>query len=277
MTVRETIQTIERALQPLYDSREATAIAREVVSRRCGYTFSELVVNYDSECSIDNLQSIVEQLAAARPVQYVTGVAEFCDLQLKVAEGVLIPRPETAELVAQVIADSNRGVEILDVGTGSGAIAIALAKGIEGAVVTAVDISERALEIAAENCASNGVEISLIKADALADMTYLGKFDIIVSNPPYIPQSDMASMQRNVTDYEPHTALFVADSDPLCFYRSIAQNALSMLKAGGSLYFEICERFGAEMVEMLDGMGYTDVVVSKDIFGKDRMVWCRKR
>ena len=134
MTVRETIQTIERALQPLYDSREATAIAREVVSRRCGYTFSELVVNYDNECSIDNLQSIVEQLAAARPVQYVTGVAEFCDLQLKVAEGVLIPRPETAELVAQVIADSNRGVEILDVGTGSGAIAIALAKGIEGAV-----------------------------------------------------------------------------------------------------------------------------------------------
>ncbi len=277
MTVRETIQTIERALQPLYDSREATAIAREVVSRRCGYTFSELVVNYDSECSIDNLQSIVEQLAAACPVQYVTGVAEFCDLQLKVAEGVLIPRPETAELVAQVIADSNRGVEILDVGTGSGAIAIALAKGIEGAVVTAVDISERALEVAAENCASNGVEISLIKADALADMTYLGKFDIIVSNPPYIPQSDMASMQRNVTDYEPHTALFVADSDPLCFYRSIAQNALSMLKVGGRLYFEICERFGAEMVEMLDGMGYTDVVVSKDIFGKDRMVWCRKR
>lgn len=277
MTVRETIQTIERALQPLYDSCEATAIAREVVSRRCGYTFSELVVNYDNECSIDNLQNIVEQLAAARPVQYVTGVAEFCDLQLKVAEGVLIPRPETAELVAQVIADSNQGVEILDVGTGSGAIAIALAKGIEGAVVTAVDISERALEIAAENCASNGVEISLIKADALADMTHLGKFDIIVSNPPYIPQSDMASMQRNVTDYEPHTALFVADSDPLCFYRSIAQNALSMLKSGGRLYFEICERFGAEMVEMLDGMGYTDVVVLKDIFGKDRMVWCRKR
>ena len=116
-----------------------------------------------------------------------------------------------------------------------------------------------------------------VPVEALADMTYLGKFDIIVSNPPYIPQSDMASMQRNVTDYEPHTALFVADSDPLCFYRSIAQNALSMLKAGGRLYFEICERFGAEMVEMLDGMGYTDVVVSKDIFGKDRMVWCRKR
>lgn len=277
MTVRETIQTIERALQPLYDSREATAIAREVVSRRCGYTFSELVVNYDSECSIDNLQSIVEQLAAARPVQYVTGVAEFCDLQLKVAEGVLIPRPETAELVAQIVADTHPGAKILDVGTGSGAIAVALAKSIEGAKVTAVDISDVALEIASENAERNGVDIRFCKADALEDMNSLGEFDVIVSNPPYIPQSDMASMQRNVTDYEPHTALFVADSDPLCFYRSIAQNALSMLKAGGRLYFEICERFGAEMVEMLDGMGYTDVVVSKDIFGKDRMVWCRKR
>ena len=276
MTVRQTIQAIEEALSSLYDSREATAIAREVVCRVCGYTFSQLVINYDSECVIENLQTIISQLAASRPVQYVTGVAEFCDLEFKVREGVLIPRPETAELVAQIVADSRPGVKILDVGTGSGAIAIALAKGIEGAEVTAVDISDVALEIAAENAERNGVNISFCKADALGDMSSLGEFDIIVSNPPYIPQSDIAKMERNVVEYEPHTALFVADDDALCFYRSIAQNGVKMLRPGGALYFEIYEEFGEQMRQMLEQMGYSDIVVAKDIFGKERMVWSRR-
>ena len=276
MTVRQTIQAIEEALCSLYDSREATAIAREVVCRVCGYTFSQLVINYDSECVIENLQTIISQLAASRPVQYVTGVAEFCDLEFKVREGVLIPRPETAELVAQIVADSRPGVKILDVGTGSGAIAIALAKGIEGAEVTAVDISDVALEIASENAERNGVNISICKADALGDMSSLGEFDIIVSNPPYIPQSDIAKMERNVVEYEPHTALFVADDDALCFYRSIAQNGVKMLRPGGALYFEIYEEFGEQMRQMLEQMGYSDIVVAKDIFGKERMVWSRR-
>ena len=276
MTVRQTIQAIEEALSSLYDSREATAIAREVVCRVCGYTFSQLVINYDSECVIENLQTIISQLAASRPVQYVTGVAEFCDLEFKVREGVLIPRPETAELVAQIVVDSRPGVKILDVGTGSGAIAIALAKGIEGAEVTAVDISDVALEIAAENAERNGVNISFCKADALGDMSSLGEFDIIVSNPPYIPQSDIAKMERNVVEYEPHTALFVADDDALCFYRSIAQNGVKMLRPGGALYFEIYEEFGEQMRQMLEQMGYSDIVVAKDIFGKERMVWSRR-
>lgn len=276
MTIRQTIQTIEEALSPLYDSREATAIAREVVCRVCGYTFSQLVINYDSECNIENLQTVIDQLAASRPVQYVTGVAEFCDLEFKVCEGVLIPRPETAELVAQIVADSRPGAKILDVGTGSGAIAVALAKSIEGAEITAVDISDIALEIASENGVRNGVNVRFCKADALDDMSSLGEFDVIVSNPPYIPQSDIVRMERNVVDYEPHTALFVADDDALCFYRSIAQNGVKMLRKGGTLYFEIYEQFGEQIRQMLELMGYKDIVVAKDIFGKERMVWSRR-
>lgn len=276
MTIRETIQKIEGAISALYDSREATAVARQVVCRRCGYNFSQLVVHYDDEAQILDLESIVAELVAARPVQYVLGEAEFCDLDFTVSEGVLIPRPETEELVERVASGAKRGARILDVGTGSGAIAVALAKKVEGAEVVAVDISEKALQIAAENVARHSANVTLVKADALGDMSHLGQFDIIVSNPPYIPQSDMPNMHSNVVDYEPHTALFVADSDPLCFYRSIAQNGVKMLRDGGSLYFEIYERFGAQMVKMLEEMGYSDSEVVKDVFGKERMVWSRR-
>ena len=276
MTIRETIQKIEGAISALYDSREATAVARQVVCRRCGYNFSQLVVHYDDEAQIPDLESIVAELAAARPVQYVLGEAEFCDLDFTVSEGVLIPRPETEELVEWVASGAKRGARILDVGTGSGAIAVALAKKVERAEVVAVDISEKALQIAAENVARHSANVTLVKADALGDMSHLGQFDIIVSNPPYIPQSDISAMHSNVVDYEPHTALFVADDDPLCFYRSIAQNGVKMLRDGGSLYFEIYERFGAQMVKMLEEMGYSDSEVVKDVFGKERMVWSRR-
>lgn len=275
MTVREAIQSIERAISALYDPREATAIARQVVCSRCGYNFSQLVVHYDNECQIDDFQTIITQLSAARPVQYVLGQAQFCDLTFEVAEGVLIPRPETEELVAKVVADAKPAMRILDIGTGSGAIAVAIAHSVDAEVV-AVDISDTALNIAAKNAERNGVKVDFIKADALGDMSHLGMFDIIVSNPPYIPQSDLSSMNRNVVDYEPHTALFVADNDALCFYRSIAQNGLTMLRSGGGLYFEIYEQFGSQIAAMLEGMGYRDVVVAKDIFGKDRMVWSRR-
>ena len=276
MTVREAIQTIERAVSALYDPREATAIARSVVCNRCGYNFSQLVVHYDDECQISDFQTIVEQLSAARPVQYVLGQAQFYDLVFEVGEGVLIPRPETEELVARVAADALPGARILDVGTGSGAIAVSLAKSVAGADVVAVDISDVALEIAARNAANNGVDVTFVKADALADMSHLGVFDIVVSNPPYIPQSDIVEMSRNVVDFEPHTALFVDDDDALCFYRSIAQNSLTMLREGGGLYFEIYEQFGAQIAAMLEQMGSRDIVVAKDIFGKERMVWSRR-
>ena len=276
MTVRQTIVQIEGAISSLYDPREATAIARAVVCRRCGYNFSQLVVHYDDECQIDDLQTIIEQLAAARPVQYVLGEAEFYDLTFSVQEGVLIPRPETEELVSRVVSDARAGMRILDVGTGSGAIAVSVAHSVAGAEVVAVDISDAALAIAQSNAERNGVSVEFVKADALGDMSALGEFDIIVSNPPYIPQSDIATMNRNVVDYEPHTALFVADDDALCFYRSIAQNGLTMLRVGGGLYFEIYEQFGSQIASMLADMGYRDVEVVKDIFGKERMVWSRR-
>ena len=276
MTVRQTIAQIEQAVASLYDPREATAIARAVVCRRCGYNFSQLVVHYDDECQISDLQTIIEQLAASRPVQYVIGEAEFYDLNFNVKEGVLIPRPETEELVSRVVADARSGMRILDVGTGSGAIAVSVAHNVAGAEVVAVDISDDALEIAKSNAAKNGVSIEFVKADALGDMSTLGKFDIIVSNPPYIPQSDIDSMNRNVVDYEPHTALFVADDDALCFYRSIAQNGVTMLSEGGGLYFEIYEQFGGQSADMLADLGYRDIEVVKDIFGKERMVWSRR-
>ena len=276
MTIRETIHKIETAISALYDSREATAIARSVVCTRCGFNFSQLVVHYDDEVQITDLESIVEQLAAARPVQYVLGSALFCDLEFSVCEGVLIPRPETEELVERVAVEAQKGAKILDVGTGSGAIAISLAKMVEGAEVVAVDISDEALRVAAENVARHSANVTLVKADALGDMSELGVFDIVVSNPPYIPQSDISAMHRNVVEYEPHTALFVADSDPLCFYRSIAQNGLKMVRQGGLLCFEIYEHFGTQVVEMLEQLGYRECEVVKDVFGKERMVWSRR-
>lgn len=276
MIVRETILSIEKAIAPLYDAHEATAIARQVVCCRCDYSFSQLVVHYNDECQIGDLQTIISELSAGRPVQYVLGTAEFCGLDFYVQEGVLIPRPETEELVAKVIADSAAGARILDVGTGSGAIAVSVARGVDGADVVAVDISEVALAIAERNATKNGVKVEFCRADALADMTHLGKFDAIVSNPPYIPHSDIAAMHKNVVDFEPHTALFVADDDALCFYRSIAQNGVTMLREGGRLYFEIYEHFGAQIARMLEQLGYKDIVVAKDIFGKERMVWSRR-
>lgn len=276
MTIRETIATISREISSLYAQGEAETIAREVVCRQLGYSFSQLVVNYDNECNISQLQHIIEELKAARPVQYVTGVAEFCGLDFNVCEGVLIPRPETEELVAQVVKGCKSGDKILDVCTGSGAIAVAVASYRKDVVVEALDISDIALEMARCNAAHNGVDISFYRYDALGDFTSLGKYDIIVSNPPYIPQSDMVRMRANVLDYEPHIALFVDDADALCFYRSIAQNALQMLNCGGRLYFEIYEEYGAAVKELLADMGYYDIEVCQDIFGKQRMVWCRR-
>ena len=165
---------------------------------------------------------------------------------------------------------------ILDIGTGSGAIAVSLARRVSGARVTAVDISDVALEVARENARRNGVSVSFVKADALGDMSSLGEFDAIVSNPPYVPQSDLPTMHRNVRDFEPHTALFVPDDDPLLFYRSIADNARRMLVDGGVLCFEIYELYGEQMCAMLRERGFRDVSTVEDANLKERMVWCRK-
>jgi release factor glutamine methyltransferase len=247
-----------------------------VVQHCLGIDLSQLVVRYDEECRVERLEQIISDLQQGRPVQYILGEAEFCELNFKVSEGVLIPRPETEELVYNVVQHAKPNSRIVDIGTGSGAIAIALAHHLPEAEVVAVDISPRALEIAKSNAERLGVEVQFVEADALGDLTPLGEFDVVVSNPPYIPQSDISAMRVNVVDFEPHNALFVPDDDALCFYRSIAENASKMLREGGSVWFEIYEEIGAEVCAELERCGFKSYEVLKDANDKDRVVWATR-
>ena len=276
MILRHIIHTIREAIEPLYGLHEAESIARMVVCNKLEYNLSQLVAHYDDEGDIVDLERIVEELRRGRPVQYVLGRAEFCELEFEVEEGVLIPRPETEELVYRIVETAKRGAKILDIGTGSGAIAITLAKFVKDAEVVAVDISNNALAIAECNAKRLGVKVDFIEADALGDLSALGAFDIIVSNPPYIPQSDIVDMRRNVVDFEPHTALFVPDDDILKFYRATADNATKMLREGGSLWFEIYEKAGEEVCSMLREKGFARTELFEDANAKQRMVWSRR-
>ncbi len=276
MTVRHIIRSIREATEPLYGPHEAEMIARMVVCKRLRYNLSQMVAHYDDEVEIADLEPIVAELKSGRPVQYILGEAEFCEMDFEVKEGVLIPRPETEELVYHIVETAQQGARILDIGTGSGAIAIALSKLIEEAEVVAIDISREALAIARRNAERMGADVEFIEADALGDLSHLGKFDIIVSNPPYIPQSDIVDMRQNVVDFEPHTALFVPDGDPLCFYRATAKNGATMLREGGSIWFEIYEKLGEELCDMMRMMGYSRNEIIEDSNLKPRMVWSRR-
>lgn len=276
MTIRETIHTIREAVVSLYGEREAESMARMVVCDRLEYNFSQLVAHYDDECEIAGLNELLDELQSGRPVQYVLGKAEFCDFVFEVAEGVLIPRPETEELVYRIAETAKCGARILDIGTGSGAIAISLAKLVKESKVVAVDISPEALAIARKNGERLGAKVEFVEADALKDLSTLGEFDIIVSNPPYIPQSDIVDMRKNVVDFEPHTALFVPDNDILRFYVATANNAQKMLREGGSLWFEIYEKAGVELCDMLREKGFSRSELIEDANLKPRMVWSRR-
>ena len=276
MTIRETIHTIREAVVSLYGEREAESMARMVVCDRLEYNFSQLVAHYDDECEIAGLNELLDELQSGRPVQYVLGKAEFCDFVFEVAEGVLIPRPETEELVYRIAETAKCGARILDIGTGSGAIAISLAKLVKESKIVAVDISPEALTIARKNGERLGAKVEFVEADALKDLSTLGEFDIIVSNPPYIPQSDIVDMRKNVVDFEPHTALFVPDNDILRFYVATANNAQKMLREGGSLWFEIYEKAGVELCDMLREKGFSRSELIEDANLKQRMVWSRR-
>lgn len=273
-TRRETLLRIAEAIAELYGEVEARQIAEMVVLECGAISRNELLVEPDKELVINDIDRIISELLKWRPVQYVIGHEEFDGLVFEVSEGVLIPRPETEELVAWVASETESGARILDVGTGSGCIAISLGRRVQDSRVWAIDISDVALDIARRNGLRNGSTVEFVKGDALADFSSLvdEKLDVVVSNPPYIPRSDASQMRRNVTDYEPDTALFVENSDPLIFYRSIARTARRMLKPGGKLYYEIYELYAAQMCAMLEAEGYTDVVVREDFRGKQRMV-----
>ena len=236
-----------------------------------------LLVEPNEELQFPDLDSVINDIRAWRPVQYIIGTAEFAGMDFEVSDAVLIPRPETEELVDWIASEVGDSASILDVGTGSGCIAIALSRAVSGSSVWALDISAEALAVARRNGAKYAPDVRFVEGDALSDFSVLfaEKFDIVVSNPPYIPDSDSRLMRRNVTDYEPYTALFVPDNDPLLFYRSIARTALRMLKAEGKLYFEIYESLADEMQRMLYNEGYEEIVVREDFRGKPRMI-CAK-
>ncbi len=275
---RDILHRLTAAAEPLYGIDEARQIARIILCDKCGISLSEILVHPDGDATLDDIDSIEADIAAWRPVQYITGRTEFCGLDMVVREGVLIPPPETEELVETIRREAAPASRILDVGTGSGCIAVALARLLPQADVTGMDISHEALAVAAENSQRHAPQLHLVQGNALGDFARLfdGRFDIIVSNPPYIPQSDIASMRDNVTHHEPHLALFVDDDDPLVFYRSIARNGQKLLAEGGRLYFEIYETYADDICAMLEQMGYCDIRKSIDFRDKPRFVCATK-
>jgi release factor glutamine methyltransferase len=240
---------------------------------------SKFLVEPNQIVDIEGVERCAAELSKGRPVQYIIGKAEFCGEEFMVREGVLIPRPETEELVMWTMeyASGIKNPKILDVCTGSGCIAIALKKRLGNADITAIDLSDKAIEIATENSSQLNADVEIIKDDALKGLQTLQgrKFDIIVSNPPYIPQSEMAAMHINVTHHEPHMALFVDDADPLIFYREIARAAKTLLSEDGFLLFEIHETLATESAEMLSHEGFHDIDIRYDFRQKPRMICCR--
>ena len=265
-------------LTPLYDETEAKAVVRMVLEVRFGLILTDILCGKVSDLSAEegrSLEKIMQRLLQAEPVQYVLAEAEFAGRRFKVAPGVLIPRPETEELCAWIVSEQTptdrQAITILDIGTGSGCLAVTLSLDIPGATVSAWDISQDALRIASENAKAWKAPVSLALQDALAAPKDSMKWDIIVSNPPYIRPSETAEMAQNVLKFEPSTALFVPQSDPLLFYKAIANYAIQALKPGGKLYVEINPLYRNQLEEMLKNVGFIDVEIRKDAFGKDRM------
>lgn len=271
----------QKLIAASYAEAEASALARWILEEEFGFSTLELYAGKDTDFPMEKrnrLNGILVRLARFEPIQYIIGKTEFCGLTLKVSSDVLIPRPETAELVDWIVSDCPQsGLRVLDIGTGSGCIAITLAERMVEAEVSAWDISERALAVARENALHNNVRIAFSCMDVFNEPTGTSVFDIIVSNPPYITESERAEMERNVLDYEPETALFVPDTDPLRFYRRIAHIGNQMLKPGGKLFFEINRAYGSETAAMLKYGGYSQVEVRSDSYGNARMIKAIKR
>ena len=266
---------INKNLSCSYTAGEISALTRIIatellgVSQMAFYLKDDIALTAEQQTLFDNA---IERLKKQEPIQYILGYSDFCGLRFKVTPATLIPRPETSELVEWIVSKSTGNGNILDIGTGSGCIAVSLAHKMPHSKVTAWDISPDALAVAAENSKANGCAIAFEEVDILAFEPMGKKFDIIVSNPPYIKENEKAAMHSNVLDWEPHTALFVPDSDPLLFYRTIAEKGLTLLKPGGKLYFEINRAHGKETMEMLAALSYTDIELRKDFAENDRMI-----
>ena len=277
-----------RKLAQVYDEGEAKAIARLAYEVRFGLTFTDLCLGKDTQLSADDQAQAAEicsRLLLQEPVQYVLGQAEFCGHTIMVNEHVLIPRPETEELCQWVVSEMSderlevRDFSILDIGTGSGCIAVTLAAALPQAEVTAWDISAEALQVARENARRSGVTVTFQQVDMLNTQHHVPlstQWELIVSNPPYICYKERAMMESNVLDHEPHTALFVPDDDPLLFYRAIAEYGQKALKVGGWLYFEINPLYADELTNMFCAMSYHDIENKEDQYGKQRMIRAKR-
>ncbi len=269
------IQQLWKELTPLYDDGEAKAIIRTILEVRFGLTLVDILSDKVSEFSAEErqtLEEIMQRLKKGEPLQYILGKADFCGHTFKVAPGVLIPRPETAELCELIIQRKPQG-NILDIGTGSGCIAITLALALKEKVqVTAWDLSEKALHIAEDNARNLQANVDFVCQDALQPPPDHKHWNCIVSNPPYIAEKERTDMEKNVLDYEPDMALFVPNDDPLRFYRSITRYAKNALRPGGILYFEINPLYADAMKSLIYNEGFKHPVIHEDSFRKPRML-----
>lgn len=279
--MKQLIDKLQTALSGIYEGHELTAIIRTICCDMLGigtatYYLKEAMTLTSEQESL--LRSITDRLQQGEPLQYIEGKAPFCGMEFAVNSSVLIPRPETAELVDWIVCEhATQQPRILDLGTGSGCIAIALSKQLPQAKVEACDISTEALTVAKENARTNEAPVSFFTHDMLDLGTPLPhSYDILVSNPPYIRQSEAADMSIQVTEWEPHTALFVPDDDALRFYRAIAElGQTEALRPGGHIYVEINQALGKETVALFEAYGYQDVELRKDIYGNERMIGVR--
>ena len=283
--MKNAILHIASQLQAAYPPDEAEALAWWIAEELSGQTRTELLFGCKDTTFLRNTQTIIDRLLHFEPIQYIFGHTIWNGLDLKLTPATLIPRPETAELVErinnlQIFKSSNPQIHLLDVGTGSGCIAIALKKAHPEWQVTGIDISPEAIAVARENALRNNVSVNFQVADIFSDEIeetftfHLSPFTLIVSNPPYICESEKKDMRPNVLNYEPASALFVPDSDPLLFYRRIASlfSSLEGRLGGVCIFFEINESYASELSAMLSGLGYTDIQITKDIYGKDRII-----
>lgn len=274
------VEYIRTQLSKIFTLGEIRVFTTLILKEVSNLSFSDIIACKFKDLSDNekqNIISIVKRLLNNEPIQYILGKTEFYGLEFKVSPAVLIPRPETEELIEWILLETKKiNPHILDIGTGSGCIAIALAKKMQYATVDAWDISESALEIARQNAITNNVSVEFSNVDVLKSLSVRKYFDIIVSNPPYIKESEKEKMEKNVLDYEPHEALFVANNDALIFYNRITDIAKENLNENGVLYFEINRANGEEIVQMLKRKGLMNIELKKDISGNNRMIRAMK-
>lgn len=280
MTIKNYKDVFKKELLPIYDEQEIDSFFYIILEKLHNLKRIDLALNPETLMDgvhLKQWKNILSDLKIEKPIQYILGETEFCGLRFEVNENTLIPRPETEELVELVINEGKGKrevgkVKILDIGTGSGCIAVSLAANIPNAEVFAIDVSEKALATARRNAELNNVEVTFLLKNILETEDLEDQFAIIVSNPPYVRNLEKAEIKPNVLEYEPHLALFVEDNDALLFYRKIVQLAMKNLSPNGKLYFEINQYLGKETAELLEGLGFKNVKLIKDIYGNDRII-----